>query len=100
MIDESGIVLAVPAIVQETSKTEKPIGTFLEGQEYENLVTSNQYYEQVQFVGGKQLAEERRLEMQKKLQKEEEEEEGLYSIPQPSSMNSSTEGLTRSSSQV
>ena len=94
--EESGIVLAVPAVVREVSSTVKsavqPAGTFLEGQEYENLVTNNQYYEQVQFSGSQLQAERGRVE---NLQKEEEEEEGLYSIPQVMSLNNSTTGLTR-----
>ena len=99
--EESGIVLAVPAVVRETPTTVnsavQPAGTFFEGQEYENLVTNNQYYEQVQFSGRPLQAEDRRVD---NLQKEEEEEEGLYSIPQVMSINNSTTALTRDQEKV
>ena len=97
--DEGGVVLAVPAVVRESSAAVKsavePAGTVLEGQEYENLVTHNQYYEQVQFA--QKAGEDRRMG---NIQKEEEEEEGLYSIPQVMSLNNSTTTLTRNQQRV
>ena len=46
----SGLVLAVPAMVLETRDTVEPGGKpmVVTGGEYENLVTDNQYYEQVE----------------------------------------------------
>jgi len=94
--DEGGVVLAVPAVVRESSAAVKsegePAGTVVEGQEYENLVTHNQYYEQVQFAQRPGEMEDRRMG---NIKKEEEEEEGLYSIPQVMSLNNSTTTLTR-----
>ena len=90
--EEAGLVLAVPAVVQENENAGKPVGTFLEGQqEYENLVTNSQYYEQVRFVGGQELA---------RRQQEFEDDDSVYSIPQVISSNSSTTGLTKDSQLV
>ena len=91
----SGLVLAVPAMVLdtrcevdiETRDNNKPM--VVTG-EYENLVTDNQYYEQVEF--GK------RVEPPKK--KFSDFEDSLYSIPQVISSNNSTTGLTTNIAKV
>jgi len=96
--EETGLVLAVPAVILETSSVKpevQPAGTVVEGQEYENLVATSQYYEQVQFMGREQQALGRMRSRQ-----EEEEEEGLYSIPQVMSLNKSTTELTADQEKV
>ena len=83
----SGLVLAVPAMVLETSSDDidpsKPM--VVTTGEYENLVTDNQYYEQVEF--GKHRGEQRLGDGV--------HDDSLYSIPQVISTSSST-GLTSS----
>ena len=83
----SGLVLAVPAMVLETSSSNmidpsKPM--VVTGSEYENLSPDNQYYEQVEFVRAVRSSPVEISEC----------DDGLYSIPQVLSGNNSTTGLT------
>ena len=83
----SGLVLAVPAMVLETSSSNmidpsKPM--VVTGSEYENLSPDNQYYEQVEFVRAVRSGPVKISEC----------DDGLYSIPQVLSGNNSTTGLT------
>ena len=83
----SGLVLAVPAMVLETSSSNmidpsKPM--VVTGSEYENLSPDNQYYEQVEFVRA----------VGSRPAKISDCDESLYSIPQVLSGNNSTTGLT------
>ena len=88
----SGLVLAVPAMVLETRDMVEPGGKpMVVTGEYENLVTDNQYYEQVEF--GKQTAEER-LKSRLGHGHNVGLDDSLYSIPQMISSNNSTTGLT------
>lgn len=83
----SGLVLAVPAMVLETSSSNmidpsKPM--VVTGSEYENLAPDNQYYEQVEFVRA----------VRNSPAKISDCDDSLYSIPQVLSGNNSTTGLT------
>ena len=84
----SGLVLAVPAMVLETSSSHmidpsKPM--VVTGSEYENLSPDNQYYEQVEFVRPVRSSPEK---------PSFDVDDSLYSIPQVLSGNNSTTGLT------
>jgi len=86
----SGLVLAVPAMVLETmvldTKDEQEKEKMVNGgAEYENLVTDNQYYEQVEF--GNHV----RPVIKQKIC---DFDDSLYSIPQVMSSTNSTKGLT------
>ena len=83
----SGLVLAVPAMVLETSGSDmidpsKPM--VVTGSDYENLSPDNQYYEQVEFVRAVRPSPAQISDC----------DDSLYSIPQVLSGNNSTTGLT------
>ena len=93
----SGLVLAVPAIILDTKVDNseavddggKPVVVTDVG-EYENLVTDNQYYEQVEFGN----------HAKNKVVVQPSYEDSLYSIPQAISSSNSTTGLTSKTSKV